>query len=197
MSKYLVLLALLSVGAFAVFAGASASLEPGMKAPSFTLKDADGKEHSLDQYLKSKYVVVMFISTQCPVSKAYDQRMAALYADYAPKDIAFLGINSNRQEDVGEIKDHAAKNGLKFAVLKDVGNVVADSYGAQVTPEVYIVDAGGVLRYHGRIDDSKDTDEISSQDIRASLDALLAGKEPPRTETKAFGCTIKRIKKEN
>jgi peroxiredoxin len=188
--------AFLIAGTMAAFA-ASPSISPGAKAPSFSLKDVGGKEHSLDQYMKSKYVVVMFIATQCPVSNDYNERMVKLYDQYAAKDISFLGINSNKQESVSEIKEHSAKHGFKFAVLKDVDNVVADAYGAQVTPEIYVIDPGGTVRYHGRIDDSRDADEIDSHDLSAALDALLAGKDPARTDTKAFGCSIKRIKKQS
>jgi peroxiredoxin len=111
--------------------------------------------------------------------------------------VAFVGINSNKQEDVSEIKEHAAEHGFKFTLLKDPGNVVADAYDAKVTPEVFVIAADGTVRYHGRIDDNKDGSEVTSQDLRAALDALLAGKEPARAATKAFGCTIKRVKKDS
>lgn len=193
----IVLAAVLLIVCAMVVRSAPPPVSPGMKAPSFNLKDANGKEHSLEQYLKSKYVVVMFIATQCPVSNDYNERMVKLHDQYASKDITFLGINSNKQESVSEIKEHAGKYGFKFAVLKDVDNVVADAYGAQVTPEIYVIDPTGTVRYHGRIDDSRDEDEISSRDLSAALDALLAGKDAPRAETKAFGCSIKRIRKQS
>ena len=190
-------MAMIALFSFIMCAASPTPLAPGSKAPPFILKDVNGKDHSLDGYFDSKYVVLMFIATQCPVSNAYNERMAKLFDDYSSRDVTFLGINSNKQESISEIKDHSAAHGFKFTVLKDVDNVVADTYGAQVTPEIYVVDANGVLRYHGRIDDSKDEAEVESRDLRATLDALLDGKEPPRTETKAFGCTIKRVKKQS
>jgi peroxiredoxin len=168
-------------------------LEPGKQVPGFTLKDVDGKDHTLDQYLTNKLVVLMFIATECPVSNAYNERMVQLCNEYAARDVIFVGINSNKQESVDEIRDHSRENGFTFTVLKDVNNLIADKYGAQVTPEVYVIDEKGILRYHGRIDDSRDPEEIESRDLRAALDALLGGKEVPREETKAFGCTIKRV----
>lgn len=196
------------VTAIAVLVGAliflstsnTAALSPaeiGKPAPSFTLKDVEGKEYSLNDFLSKKYTVVMFIATQCPISNDYNERMVALYKDYAPKEIAFVGINSNKQEDVEEIKEHAAKNGFTFPVLKDWNNVVADAYGAQVTPEVFVLDGNATVLYHGRIDDSRNPSKIKTHDLREALDALLAGKPVPRAETKAFGCTIKRVKKES
>jgi peroxiredoxin len=142
---------------------------------------------------KSKLTVVIFIATRCPYSNGYNERMAAMAAEYAGKGVAFLGINSNKTESTGEVAEHAKKNKLSFPVLKDEGNKVADAYGAQKTPEVYILDAKGTLRYHGRIDENhEDVKAVRSPDLRNALEALLAGKPVPQAETKAFGCTIKR-----
>lgn len=201
MKNYIIGGIVVLIGVLIIFSRSSTartpSVEVGKKAPAFSLKDADGKEHTLDGFLKSKYTVLMFIATQCPVSNAYNERMAELDKDYTSKEIAFVGINSNKQEDVEEIKDHAAKQGFNFPVLKDWNNVVADAYGAQVTPEVFVLDSKGILQYHGRIDDNKNGSNIKTKDLREALDALLAGKAVPRTETKAFGCSIKRVKKES
>ena len=173
------------------------TLTPGTKAPSFTLNDVNGKSHSLNDYSSSKYVALIFIATRCPVSNAYNERMVKLNDDYTSKGITFLGINSNSQEGIEEVKDHAGKNGFSFTVLKDPNNIVADAYGATVTPEVYVIDSKGTVRYHGRIDNSRDSDEISSQDLRTALDTLLSGKEVAKADTKAFGCSIKRVKKQS
>ncbi|MBI5472440.1 MAG: thioredoxin family protein [Ignavibacteriae bacterium] len=201
MKKFLIAAALILVGAFVICrqsgSASMPSVEIGKKAPAFTLKDADGKERSLNSFLSAKYTVVMFIATQCPISNAYNERMAALNKDYASKDIAFVGINSNKQESAEEVKEHAAENGFAFPVLKDWNNVVADAYGAQVTPEVFVLDQQATVLYHGRIDDSRNEEKIKTQDLSVTLDALLAGKSVPKPETKAFGCTIKRIKKES
>jgi peroxiredoxin len=172
-------------------------LEIGKKAPAFTLKDVDGNEHSLNDFLKSKSVVLLFIATQCPVSNDYNERMAKLHEDYATKGVAFVGINSNKQESIEEIKEHSAKNNFTFAVLKDWNNIVADAYGAQFTPEIFVLNSDGVLQYHGRIDDARNPEKIKTHDVRETLDALLAGKAIAKSETKAFGCTIKRVKKDS
>lgn len=190
---------LLTAGIIFALTGSSpaAAVEVGKQAPSFTLKDADGKDHSLDEYLAKKYAVVMFIATQCPISNDYNERMVELYNDFAPKGIAFVGINSNKQEDAEEVKEHAAKNGFTFDVVKDWNNVVADAYGAQVTPEIFVLDQKATVLYHGRIDDSRNPEKITSRDLREALTALLAGESIAKSVTKAFGCTIKRVKKES
>lgn len=181
-----------------IIAGLVLMLAPSLadeptKVDNFTLTDVNGKKHSLSDYTSSKAIVLMFIATQCPVSNAYNERMAALEKDYRGKGIVFLGINSNKQEDVQEIKEHAAKHGFGFPVLKDPDNVIADKLNASVTPEIYVLNGSFDVLYHGRIDDSQREGKVSVRDLRVALDEVLAGKSVTTTRTKAFGCTIKRV----
>ena len=166
-----------------------------VKYKNFTLPDYDGKKYSLTDYKDSKAIVVMFISTQCPVSNAYNERMAKIYKDYKSKGITFLGINSNNQEKIAEIKSHSKKNKFGFPVLKDKNNMIADQFEASFTPEIYVLNGKLEQLYHGRIDDSRREKDIKVSDLRNTLDEILAGKEVSVTKTKAFGCTIKRVKK--
>ena len=168
----------------------------GGKAENVALRDLKGQSSPLYDVGKgSKLRVVMFIATQCPVSNAYNERMAAIDREYQAKGVRFLAINSNRQESASEVGEHAAKNGFGFPIYKDEKNVVADIFGASVTPEVYVFDAGWTLRYHGRIDDNQPGTKVTSPDLRNALTALLENKPVPAAETKAFGCTIKRVSK--
>jgi peroxiredoxin len=147
-----------------------------------------------DLLAKNKAVAVLFIATQCPVSNAYNDRMAALGKDYAARGVAFVGINSNKAEPAAEVAEHAKAHGFSFSVVKDPGNKVADAYGAEKTPEVYVISPNGELLYHGRIDESRDDPKnVKSPDLRNALEAILSGKPVPAAETKAFGCTIKRV----
>ncbi len=165
----------------------------GKEAPAFTLADAKGATHSLADLGGDKGTVIIWVSTQCPVSNAYNERMAELAKTYTDKGFRFVGINSNKAEGVSEIASHAEDNGFTFPILKDEKNVIADKYGASVTPEVYVLDPKGVLVYHGRIDDSQKPSEVKSKDLAAALDAIIAGKPVPKAESKAFGCSIKRV----
>ena len=186
-----IILMLLTIGLIAAMA---ASLSPGDKVKDFSLKDYTGKTHTLSQYKDKAAIVIIFVSTRCPVSNAYNKRMAALYNDYASKNVAFLGINSNRKETVTEIRQHAQKHGLPFPILKDEKNVIADQFGATVTPEVFVLSKDLTVLYHGRIDDSQRPANVKRRDLRKALDEMLAGKELSNAETKAFGCSIKRIR---
>lgn len=169
----------------------------GKKVPDFTLPNLNKMEGlpesiTLSQIKDKKAIVIIFMATRCPVSLAYDQRMVNLAKEFSPKGVQFIGINSNHIEPDAEVAEHAKSKGIPFPVLKDAGNRVADAYDAKVTPEVFVVDSNLVLRYHGSIDDSQNEARVSKQYLRDALNALLAGKEPPVTETRAFGCTIKR-----
>jgi len=165
------------------------------KAENFTLKDYKGKSHSLTDYSDSKAVILMFIATRCPISNAYNPRIVKLYDDYHNKNVVFIGINSNKLEDVEEVAEHAQKNKFMFPVLKDPNNVIADKYDAQVTPEVFVLNSNLEILYHGRIDDSQREDDVKTNDLRNALDEMLAGKSVSNKEIKAFGCTIKRVNK--
>ncbi len=165
----------------------------GKEAPAFTLADAKGAKHTLGDLGGDKGTVIIWVSTQCPVSNAYNERMADLADAYSAKGFQFVGINSNKAEAAPEIATHAEENGFDFPILKDEKNAIADQYGASVTPEVYVLDPKGVLIYHGRIDDSQNASEVKSKDLTAALDAILAGKPVPKSESKAFGCSIKRV----
>lgn len=170
------------------------NLKDSSSVNNFKLKDYNGKEHSLSDYKDSKAIVLMFISTQCPVSNAYNSRMENLYKKYKNKDVSFIGINANKTEDVETIKDHAQSHGLDFIILKDEGNKIADELDASVTPEIYVLNPGNFeILYHGRIDDSRNENNVTSKDLENALNEILSGKEVTNKRTKAFGCTIKRI----
>src|SRR5918993_1942380 len=167
-------------------------LAVGAVAPDFTLPDADGKAHTLASLKGKSGTVIIFVATECPVSNAYNARMQKLAEDYRARGVNVVGINSNVSEPAAEVKQHAAEKGLTFTMLKDAGNVVADRYDAQVTPEAYLLDASGKLVYHGRIDNSRNGDSVTSSELRDAVEAVLAGKPVEKSEVKAFGCSIKR-----
>lgn len=166
----------------------------GSKVGDFTLSDVKGNAVEFSG-LKGDVTVMMFIATKCPISNDYNERMKALYSDYASKGVKFVAINSNHTEPAAEVEQHTADNGFPFRVYKDHDNVVADRFGAEFTPEVFVLDKTSTIRYHGHIDDSRNPANIKFQGLRVALDAILAGKTVERAETKAFGCTIKRVKK--
>jgi peroxiredoxin len=194
------LLASLFVIAFAAIAGSGRAVDTDIPAPpaigatidDFTLPDASGKDQSLKSLKGEKGTVLIFVSVQCPVSNAYNERMEKLATDYKAKGISVIGINANSTEDAGAVKAHASENHLTFPILKDAGNKIADRLGASRTPEAYLLDANNKLVYHGRIDNSKEASGVNSSELRDAIDATLAGKPVEKTTAMAFGCSIKR-----
>jgi len=166
----------------------------GSKVSDFQVQDLDGKPVAFSA-LRGPVTVVTFIATQCPVSNAYNQRMIEVYKDYAPKNVKFIFVNANRSEPANEVREHAKRVGFVFPVYKDANNVLADRFDAQVTPENFVIDSSGVIRYHGSYDDNMNESRVHTRGLRMALDALLAGKPVPIPENKAFGCTIKRVRK--
>jgi peroxiredoxin len=192
---FLIIIPLIAVLAFTYNnKGSNPEAPAEIKIKDFTLTDINNKKHSLSDYNDSKAILILFIATQCPVSNAYNSRMVDLYKKYNGKNIAILGINSNKQESMSECKEHAKENGFKFTVLKDDKNVIADMFDASVTPEAYILEPETFnVLYHGRIDNSRNASDVDVKDLEKALDEILAGKKVSNAETKAFGCTIKRI----
>ena len=190
--KNSLIISLLLVATFAFGAPLKSANGPE-KIEDFTLMDYNGLEHSLSDYKDSVAIVILFIATECPVSNAYNERMENINKEYAPKGFAFLGINSNKAEFIDRIKEHAEDNGLTFPILKDEENVIADRFQASVTPEAYVLNSEFEILYHGRIDNSRNESEVVSRDLNSALDEIYAGNEVSKKETKAFGCTIKRI----
>jgi thiol-disulfide isomerase/thioredoxin len=167
-----------------LFSGAAlAAPRAGDKAPSFTLKTADrGDARTLESFANGKGVegvVVLFLSSRCPYVAQARAQIAELAQKYGGK-VAFVGVNANQNERPDEIKSDAALN-FSFPMLLDEGAKVADLYAATRTPEAFLVDRGGVVRYHGGV-----------ADLGPALADVTAGKPVAKAEAKAFGCTIKR-----
>jgi peroxiredoxin len=171
----------------------SARVTMGALVPDFGLPDAaTGKRTALTTLQAGKKATVLiFVSTQCPVSNAYNERMAQLAAQYGPRGVAFAAINANAPEPAAEVAEHARTHRFAFPVLKDADGEIARRFGARVTPEVYVTDGKGVLVYHGAIDDAENAGQVKTRHLAATLDALLAGRPVPAKTTQAFGCTIK------
>lgn len=186
MRHALVRRSLLSVGlvavAFTVAAPAVAGPRAGDKAPAFTLKTVDkGEPRALAAIGKGKAATVVFFhSSRCPFVKEARPVFADLVKTYGAK-VTFVGINSNQNEPADEVKKDAAESFAGVTIVKDDASKTADAFDANHTPEAFLVDATGVIRYHG-----------SYKELGAALAELTAGKPISRAEVKALGCTIKR-----
>jgi peroxiredoxin len=191
----LALLALISIttscGADSV-ADEAGDLPIGTKLESFSLPDLSGSEQSLDGLSGDNGAVLVWVSAQCPVVKAYNDRINAVADELKGKGINLIGINSNAPESLEWVRSNAAEVGYKFPVLIDKGNVLADKLGASVTPEFFYFDKDNVLLYHGALDNDRSGKNITINYLRDAFSSALT-KEPIKTsKTNAFGCSIKR-----
>lgn len=194
MKKQLVFVCLMAIAA-AVFCANSHAAEPAFQ---FKLRSHEGREWSDVDFKDRKLVVVAFLGTECPLVKLYGPRLQQLSEDYAD-DIAVIGVNANTQDSMTEMSAYAERHGVKFPLLKDVGNVVADQFQAKRTPEVFLLDADRKVRYRGMIDDQYGVglirDKAEQSYLRDAIEELLAGRKVTVPETEAVGCHIGRVSK--
>lgn len=168
----------------------------GKTIAPFRLPDGTGKTWASGDGTDVKAQVVVFLGTECPINNAYLPRLAELHRTYSPRGVRFVGINANRQDSAQRVAEHARQHAVPFPVLKDEGNIVADRFEAEQTPEVFLLDAAHVVRYRGRIDDQFGLGyrrpRPTRHDLAEALDEVLAGKAVTRPSTPVAGCYIAR-----
>jgi thiol-disulfide isomerase/thioredoxin len=182
------------------------TLAIGAKAPDFSLQGVDGHNYSLKDFARAKILMVVFTCNHCPTAQAYEERLKRIAADYKEKGVAVVAIspndpNSVRLDELGytdlsdsfeEMKIRAKYKQFNFPYLYEGDRTgISRAYGPTATPHAFIFDAERRLRYVGRIDDSERENLVKIHDARDALDALLAGRQPPVQQTRAFGCSIK------
>ena len=165
-------------------------------APSFSLPDVDGAEHTLESYADAAALVLVQSCNHCPYVQAWEGRMKAIQADYADRGVVLVAINSNDpvrhpDDSFEEMGARAKRKGFNFDYLWDEDQSLARALGAERTPEVFLFDGERKLAYHGAIDDSRDDTAVTQHYLRDALDAVLEGREPPVAETPPSGCSVK------
>lgn len=144
---------------------------------------------------------VCFLGTECPMARAYASALNQLQATFGQRGVRIVGVFSNRQDSVDDVRRYARELDAKFEIALDAGNRVADRYGATRTPEVFLVDRQLKLRYHGRIDDryapGVARQEATREDLRVAIEELLASRPVARHESVALGCLIGKVKPYN
>ena len=176
---------------------AGLKLQLGDKAPYFSLKATDGKIYSISDFVSTKALVVIFTCNHCPYAQAYEGRICDLSREYQPRGAKFISICANDstgypEDDFDHMIEKSRSLGFPFPYLHDANQVMARAYDAACTPEVYVFDHEQRLRYHGRVDDNhRDATQVTSQDLRVALDAILSGEPPEVPLTPAIGCSIK------
>lgn len=173
------------------------ALAIGDKAVGFELPGVDGSTYALDDFSGKNAVAVIFTCNHCPYVLAWEDRMIAIQREYADKGVQLVGICANDAtkypaDSFENMQKHAQEKDFNFPYLHDESQAIASAYGAERTPEVFLFDGDGTLRYHGTIDDNyDDPDAVQAAYFRDALDAVLAGNAPAVTNTAPVGCTIK------
>ncbi len=172
--------------------------ELGTAAPEFSLPDTDGKTVSLSDFADAKALLVMFICNHCPYVKHVADGIAKLGRDYQDKGVGVVAIMSNDvanypDDSPEKMKQEKAARGYTFAYLYDESQQVAKAYRAACTPDFYVFDADRKLVYRGQLDDSRPDSgiPITGKDLRAALDAVLAGQAVSADQKPSLGCNIK------
>lgn len=167
----------------------------GSRAPDFVVQTIDGSEMSSSALRRAaKVTVVGFVAARCPVSNAYNQRLMALYGEFGERGVSFVMMNSNSNETAEDMRVHAKQAALTFPMYRDQGNRVADLFGAQMTPEMFVLDRDGMVRYHGAIDDAQNEARVRVRGLKSAIEAVLADRPVTPAQTKAFGCTLHRVR---
>ena len=196
-------LALLTVIAFAApVAAQTDQADIGEPAPDFTLEAADGETHSLSDF-EGKYVVLEWLNFECPfVGKHYGSgNMQALQEKYTDEGVVWLSIVSSAPGKQGYypsdemVKQKKRHNGNMTAILMDPDGEIGKTYGATVTPHMYVINPDGELVYRGGIDDKPTTDEADIEGatnyVDRALTAVMNGEQVSPKRAKPYGCTIK------
>lgn len=181
----------LAAVALVALAGAAAPAEPveiGGPVPEFAGRTPDGQSVSLTGALRShRAVAVVFMSTLCPYARSFGSHLEDLGKRYGSQGLLLIGVNSNAREGPEEVSADARRRGYTFPILKDADHSIADALGANVTPEAFVIDASGHLRYEGRVKSKQ-----GATDLEDAVDAVIAGRRVKTPVAKAFGCAIQR-----
>lgn len=177
---------------------ASTMLSLATGAPDFSLPDTEGKLVSLSDFKDAKALLVVFMCNHCPFVKHVIDDFVQLARHYQDKGVAVVGINSNDVETYpadspAKMAELVCEKGFSFPYLYDATQDVAKSYHAACTPDFFVFDADRRLIYRGQMDDSRpgNDEPITGADLRAALDAVLAGEPVPEDQKPSMGCNIK------
>lgn len=167
-----------------------ANLRIGQPAPDFTLRDLSGGSHSLSA-LRGRIVIICFWSAECPWSERADRELMRYLPTWG-EQVVLLPIASNVNETHEQLAETAARRQIPYLLVDD-NHRVADLYGAQTTPHLFVVDAKGILRYQGALDDVNFRQRQPTQNyLKMAVEALLTGRDPVPAQTPPYGCAIVR-----
>ncbi len=165
----------------------------GKPAPTFTLKDESGAEHSLEKY-RGKIVVLEWTNPECPYVQRHHaaDTMEKTLASFPKDKVVWLAVDSTAQNTPEKSAEWKKKEKFSWPILQDASGAIGRTYGAKTTPHMYVIDEKGVLRYAGAIDDDpRGRSEKPVNHVKTTVDAILGGKPVPASTTTPYGCSVK------
>lgn len=177
----------------------SSMLALGTSAPAFSLPDVvSGRTISLDQFTGMRGLLVMFLCSHCPFVKHVETELARIGHEYAVQGLGIVGIGSNDADTYPEdspegLRAQAQRHRFTFHYLYDETQQVAQAYRAACTPDFFLFDADMKLVYRGQLDASRPGNNVpvDGRDLRAAIDAVIAGEPVPQEQRPSVGCGIK------
>jgi peroxiredoxin len=176
----------------------STMLDLGTYAPHFSLLDTEGERVCVDDFWDREALLVMFLCNHCPFVKHIRGAIATLAREYQPRGVGFVAIMPNDVEHYPQdgpeaMRREREEQGYTFPYLYDETQQVARAYRAACTPEFYLFDRDRKLVYRGEFDDSRPGNgvPVTGRELRAAMDALLAGRPVPEEQKPSIGCGIK------
>jgi peroxiredoxin len=171
---------------------AAESPRVGSPAPDFSLPDEDGKVHKLSDY-RGKLVVLEWTNQDCPyVKRHYRADTMEKLSQEFDAEVVWLAVNSTKYNSPEDTRAWKSEQGFDYATLQDPAGEVGHLYGARTTPNMYVIDPEGQLRYSGAIDDDpRGRSEGPSNYVSGAIHALLQGSDPDPSETRPYGCSVK------
>ena len=169
----------------------------GTAAIDFKLPGIDGVKYSLDTFVDSKVLVIIFMCNHCPYIKAVIQRLIGLQEDTLSQGVRLVGINCNDAQKYPDdsfesMQKVAMEWGMNFSYLFDESQTVAKKYDAVCTPDIYVYGKEKKLLYRGRIDDNwENVKQVTQRDLKQAIDCILSGQEVPTKQVPSMGCSIK------
>lgn len=183
-----------------ITAQAQTGYQVGDVVSDFNLKNVDGRKVSLANYADAKGYIVVFTCNTCPVAKAYQDRVEALNKEFAPKGYPVIAINTNDAvaspgDSYEKMQERAKEKNFSYAYLEDPDHIYTKKFGATKTPHTFVLQKtakGNEVAYIGAIDNDQQEENDSREIyVKNAVNALLGGKKPAVTATKAVGCSIK------
>jgi len=174
--------------------------ESKSRSLAFSAKSLDGEVVQVETENEKQFTVVCFLGAECPVARLYGPRLQKLSDQFASQNVSFVGVGSNLQDSVEDLQQFTELTGIKFPLVKDYENQIADQFAAKRTAEVYVLDSQLNVKYRGRIDNEYQPgvkrSQTTQQELKQALEELLAGKPVTVSETEGVGCLIGRVQKE-